>query len=108
MTCRVDEAYTPECLAPTPGKGIMFWGSFAGKTKDPSILWDKSWGKINAENYCQQIIPLIAGYMIQNPDHFFMQDNAPVHAAQHTASVLREHGISATEWPLNGRQTRRI
>ena len=34
-----------------------------------------------------------------NPELFFMQDNAPGHAAEYTIQELKDRGIPVIEWP---------
>jgi len=42
----------------------MFWGSFSGALgKGPAIFWEKEWGSINKESYCEHIVPLIHGWI---------------------------------------------
>jgi hypothetical protein len=59
----------------------MFWGSFSGHTKGPSLFWEKDWASINAALYQQHTVPLIAGWITIHPNLVLMQDNAPGHAA---------------------------
>jgi hypothetical protein len=42
-------------------EGWLFWGCFAGNIKGPSLFWEKEWGIITSESYCQHIIPLVGG-----------------------------------------------
>jgi len=39
--------------------GWMFWSCFAGRTKGTTLVWDKSWGKINSKTYQERILPFI-------------------------------------------------
>ncbi len=63
----------------------MFWGCFHGHTKGLGIFWEKDWGSINQESYCQRIVLIILGYikmMRREGIHLvLMQDSAPEHAA---------------------------
>jgi hypothetical protein len=77
----------------------MFWACFAGYIKGPSLFWGKEWGTIDAETYCQHIIPLVEGWLKMNPELVFMQDNAPGHRAAETRAELRERGIPTIFWP---------
>jgi transposase len=81
----------------------MFWGSFHHQFKGPCLFWEKEWGSINAEQYCDRIIPIIDGYlhlMRQDGNYLhLMQDGAPGHRGQYTADELRERGIYPIFWP---------
>jgi len=101
VTRRPHEEYDPTCIVPRlPGKGgWMFWGCFFGKTKGPGVFWEKDWGKINKESYCEHIVPIIHGWMRMNQGLSFMQDNAPGHAAGYTREELEERGIRVIDWP---------
>jgi transposase len=80
-------------------RGWMFWGCFSGTTKGPCLFWEKDWGKINKESYCERIVPVIHGWLRLHPELQFMQDNAPGHAATYTIDELRERGIHPIYWP---------
>ena len=41
----------------------MFWDSFAGKVKGPSIFWEKEWGIITSDSYSAHIVPIIHGWI---------------------------------------------
>lgn len=48
--------------------GWMFWGCFSGvkineSLKGPSLFWEKDWGTITEESYCQHTVPLINGWI---------------------------------------------
>jgi len=68
----------------------MFWGCFAGNTKGPCLFWEKEWGTIGQETYCERIVPLIHGWLRMNPQLRLMQDGAPGHSAGNTQLELRE------------------
>ena len=79
----------------------MFWGSISGRHgKGPTIYWDKSWGKINSQSYCEHIIPLIKEYLAINPGLLFQQDNAAGHASAYTKLFLVKEGIYPILQPL--------
>jgi len=77
----------------------MFWACFSGITKGPHLFWEKEWGSINKESYCQHVIPLVHGWCRLNPSLTFMQDNASGHAAKMTIQELKERGVVSMEWP---------
>lgn len=77
----------------------MFWGSFFGREKGPSLFWEKEWKSITAVGYCKRIVPLIHGMVSLRPDLHVMQDNAPSHSAARTIRELNERNISPVEWP---------
>lgn len=79
----------------------MFWGCFAGPEKGPCLFWEKEWGSINAEEYCQKIVPLIDGMINMRPWLSVMQDNAPPHAADRTMEEMRDRLITPIPWPSN-------
>lgn len=59
VTRRADEERHPDCLRPRRRKcgGWMFWASFLGLEKGPSLFWEKEWGWIDAEGYVSHIAP---------------------------------------------------
>jgi len=77
----------------------MFWGSFNGETKGPCLFWEKEWGSINQESYCQRVVPIIHGWIRMNPYLQLMQDKAPGHAAGETQADLESRGITPIIWP---------
>ena len=85
----------------------MFWGCFHGTTKGMSLFWEKDWGSINQETYCQRTVPIIDGYLrwIALPENggltdlTFMHDNAPGHAAGKTMEELAARGVAVIFWP---------
>jgi ketohexokinase/beta-glucosidase len=86
----------------------MFWSSFNGITKGPSIFWEKKWGTIGSVTYCQYIVPLVHGWITMNPGLQFMQDNAPGHVAVNTTQDFRERGIIMVFWPAYSPDLNRI
>jgi transposase len=79
--------------------GWMFWGSFAGRIKGPSFVWEKEYGGINADKYIQYILPLVYNFQARYGRILFQQDNAPSHKAKKTQQRLREMGIQVLKWP---------
>ena len=90
VTRAAGEAYDSTCIVEKlPRKiGWMFWGSFAGRIKGPSVFWEKEWGTINKETYSERVVPLIHGWIRMNPQLSLMQDGAPGHAAASTRQEL--------------------
>jgi ketohexokinase/beta-glucosidase len=78
---------------------VCNFGAFHGYTKGPHLFWEKEWGTINSDTYCRYILPLIRGYMSQNPQLLLMQDGAPGHGAQATQNRIREYGLNMIYWP---------
>lgn len=105
VTRRPGEEWHPTCIVERHQrkKGWMFWGCFHGHTKGPGIFWEKDWGSINQESYCQRTVPIIHGYiemMRREGIHLvLMQDSAPGHAAGDTKQDLAERGIIVIFWP---------
>ena len=77
----------------------MFWGSFCGTQKGPILIWDKNWGTLTSDSYCQHILPLIQLAKQANPGLLMMQDGAPCHAARNTMRNLRAAEIEPIFWP---------
>jgi DDE superfamily endonuclease/transposase len=95
------EELDPTCVIDKLRKkrGWMFWGSFSGGSKGPSLFWEKEWGSIGQVSYCERIIPLIHGWLRMNPHLQLMQDGAPGHSAGETQEELRNRGITPIFWP---------
>lgn len=65
VTRTAGEEYDPTCVVEKIPRKLrwMFWGSFSGKTKGPGVFWEKDWGPIGSQTYCERIVPLsMAGY----------------------------------------------
>lgn len=77
----------------------MFWGCFAGSVKGPCLTWEKDWGRVNAQTYCERVVPLIHSMISERPGLLLMQDNAPPHVAAQTIRELNEKHISPISWP---------
>ncbi|KAI0994037.1 hypothetical protein K3495_g14146 [Podosphaera aphanis] len=77
----------------------MFWGSFTGKEEGPCLFWEKEWGSITSDSYCQRIVPLIDGMVSMRPWISVMQDNAPPYVASKTIEEFQERIITTIEWP---------
>ena len=83
----------------------MFWGCFHSNIKGPFLFWEKEWGYITAQNYCDRTVPLVDGWTRLHEDPLFgnlllfMHDNAPGHAAEDTIEELRQRGIIVMKWP---------
>lgn len=80
-------------------RGWMFWGCFHAGVKGPCLFWEKEWGSINKDSYCERIVPIIHGWIRMNPFLSFMQDGAPGHSAGSTKQELLERGIYTIFWP---------
>jgi transposase len=101
VTRQIGEELDETCLVTKRrrNRGWMFWASFSGIVKGPSLFWEKDWGSINKKTYCERIIPLVHGWIRINPGLLFMQDNAPGHAAGLTIEELRERDVNSMVWP---------
>lgn len=77
----------------------MFWGCFNRDQKGPCLFWEKEWGTIGQQTYCERIVPIIDGWVRMNPELQLMQDGAPGHAAGDTIQELAERGIYPIFWP---------
>ena len=79
----------------------MFWGGISGQYgKGQGLFWEKAWGSISSESYCEHVVPLIAEYVSQT-GLVLMQDNASGYAAQATLAYIRERGLVPIFWPAN-------
>lgn len=95
VTRRKGEALHPDCVEPKVQRkiGWMFWGAISGwYGKGPGLFWEKDWGTITSESYCQHIVPILADYC-NRTRLFFMQDNSLGHAAQATIACMREMNL---------------
>lgn len=105
VTRRPGEEWDPTCIVERhqKKKGWMFWGCFHGHTKGPGIFWEKDWGSIGQESYCQYTVPIIHRYIElcrrEGIELVLMQDGAPGHAAGETKQDLAERGIIVIFWP---------
>ena len=99
VTRRPGEELDPTCIVEKVQrkKGWMFWGCFHGYTKGPGIFWEKDWGSINKETYCNHTVPIAHGYIeLQKREGVclqFIQDGASGHSAEYTKEELLERGI---------------
>ena len=101
VTRKPNEELEDDCIVDSgrKGNGWMFWGSFSGDTKGPSLFWEKVWGTMTGERYCEKIITLVYGWTAKCPSLKFMQDNAPCHSARSTIRELQDRGIQTISWP---------
>lgn len=105
VTHKTGEELDDTCLKTSPARrhGWMFWGSFHGKTKGPCLFWEKEWGSITSQSYCERIVPIIDGYMhlMRNSNCYLqlMQDGAPGHASNDTIIELQSRHVFPIYWP---------
>jgi hypothetical protein len=102
VTRRSDEVFHPDCIEYKIQRhgGWMFWGCFSGGLgKGPSLFWEKNWGPINKESYCERIVPLIHEWLTVHPELRLMQDGAPESSAQYTKTELQSRGVTTIFWP---------
>ncbi|VCU39638.1 Bgt-50923 [Blumeria graminis f. sp. tritici] len=62
----------------------VFTGCFAGPEKGPYLFWEREWGSINSQKYCEKIVPLVNGMVSMRPWLSVVQDNAPARTAAST------------------------
>jgi ketohexokinase/beta-glucosidase len=104
VTRRPGEEFREDCVAAKArgGNSWMIWGCFSGAAGlGPLLIWDKDWGKVNSETYCQHTLPLIEGWLKTHPGHLFMQDNAAMHYSKYTREEMNHRGIHPIFWPPN-------
>lgn len=105
VTRKAGEELDPTCLHESPARkrGWMFWGSFHSNIKGPCLFWEKEWGLIDAERYCEKTVPIIDGYIRLNRQRFIylqlMQDGARPHTSKVTEKELHERNIYPIYWP---------
>lgn len=105
VTRQKGEEWDPTCIVEKHQRkrGWMFWGCFHGSKKGPGLFWEKDWGKINSQSYCEKIVPIIDGWIPvcrQNGEELIlMQDGAPGHAAGETKDELQARGVTVLSWP---------
>ena len=58
VTRRQGEEWDPTCIIEREQRkqGWMFWGCFNGTQKGSGVFWEKDWGSITSETYCQHVI----------------------------------------------------
>ncbi|KAI1005570.1 hypothetical protein K3495_g2647 [Podosphaera aphanis] len=101
VTRKEDERYEETCIVDNIRRrvGWMFWASFFGNEKGPSLFWEKERGSITSSSYSDRIVSLIHGMVTSEPRLSVMLDNAPPHKASRTTEEFREKSIAPIEWP---------
>ncbi|KAI0999479.1 hypothetical protein K3495_g8717 [Podosphaera aphanis] len=101
MTMKSEEKLTSPCLTSRAKKRTswIFWGSFVGSEKGPCLYWEKEWGSINSEKYCEKIIPLLDEMVATNPWLSVVQDNITSNSITDTNDDLHQRFISTINWP---------
>jgi transposase len=92
---RRDEAYRPECLAPsykTRSPTVMVWGVINGNGTGPLV---RCIGRINQHAYKDTLEAHVA-YLQSGT---FMQDNAPCHSTHLIRNWFEQQGITTLPWP---------
>jgi hypothetical protein len=100
VTRKKGEALHPDCVEPKIQRHIswMFWGGISGLYgKGPGLFWEKKWGTIKSQSYCEHIVPLIERYTLPR-GLILMQDNARGHSAQNTEDFMRRRGLIPIFW----------
>jgi transposase len=73
------------------------------------VIFEKEWGRINSQVYCDKILPYINDfyyYMEQHPEVRFMrtilmEDNAPIHTSRLTRAHHEQYRMLQMHWPAN-------
>ena len=95
------EEYHPSCVRRTAkhGGGIMVWGCFCAHGVG---RLHRVKGNINGAHY-EKILKYCmipsGRHLFGEEEHFFQQDNAPVHLAACARRFLNESGVSTISWP---------
>lgn len=109
VTRSVDEKYHHSCLTPK-FRGYSSWmihGCISGLAKGPLTFFEKDWGKINSQVYCQKVLPSIkqfARYLDQDlgfMGSILMCDGASTHTSKLTKSYFVYYGFNKMDWPAN-------
>ena len=102
VTRQSNEVLHEDCIVhrlPKRG-GWMFWGCFSGGLgRGPLLFWEKEWGTINAESYCDYTLPFLDAWQRMHPELNIMQDGAPGHAARITRDEIHARGMRTIPWP---------
>jgi hypothetical protein len=96
------ELFDPDCVEPYWQRkiGWTFWGCISGRYgKGIYMFWEKSWGNITANSYCDYILPLLEEYMRTHPGLIFQQDNTGAHAAAYTTFQFMCSRLQVLKWP---------
>jgi len=102
VTRRRGEALHRDCVEPKVQRkiGWMFWGCISGLGKGPGTFWEKDWGTISSQSYCEHIVPILEDY-IRRTGRILMQDNAPGHTSAETWAYMANRGLYPIFWPAN-------
>jgi hypothetical protein len=70
------ELFHPDCVLVEPywqrKIGWMLWGCISGRYgKGIHLFWEKNWGNINSQSYCECVLPLLKEYMQSHPGLVF-------------------------------------
>jgi len=103
VTRRKSQLYSQDCLQPKirHPTSVMIWGSISGAGTGPMVIWEKDWGTVTAQSYCEHTVPVAAEYLKAFPELIFMHDLAPGHKAKLTQEALKKAGFLMLPWPAN-------
>jgi transposase len=78
----------------------MFWGCISGRYgKGTGLFWEKEWGTITTESYCEHAVPAIYTYFFHHPRLSFQQDGGSGHNTGPTLALLKSWNIIPIFWP---------
>jgi transposase len=85
---------------PKKSPSRMFWACF--DSNGVSKLIEVS-GRINSAKYCKILEDGLLPFLQENSrkNHFFIQDNAPVHKSYETMDWMKKQKIRVVDWPSN-------
>jgi transposase len=101
VTWRPEEEYYTTCIVERMQRkrGWMVSGTFHSSRKGPCLFWEKDWGRINADTYCEHVVSMVRAYFTTQNGLLLMQDGTPGRRAQQTLNQLTQHGIPVMAWP---------
>ncbi|KAI0996294.1 hypothetical protein K3495_g11886 [Podosphaera aphanis] len=71
VTRKIGEDFEDDCVSDKYQKSNswMFWGSFAGRKKGPSVFWEKDRQKMTAVSYSEKILPYVVQWFGRSMEH---------------------------------------
>ncbi|ODA79009.1 hypothetical protein RJ55_04599 [Drechmeria coniospora] len=102
VTRKAEEEANPTCIVEqtAPKAGSTFWACFSGKTgKGPCHFWEKEWSSVDENDYCDQIVPLLDGWVRKHPHLQLVGNDEPVATASRTKQLLQNRGIESCSAP---------
>jgi transposase len=77
----------------------MVHGCIIDGKKGLIVFWERGWGIMNSERYCERILPGIQAYIQGDLEVVYLQDNAPIHHSRYTVGDMEARGIPYLRLP---------